>query len=453
MGKMGLFMVTQPHVFKLSMVAKFVLVVLMAMTIMFLGTLFSFATIYGALTSALDDATLRSQLMSDQGQSALEALLLENLTYIVMICAPVGLLFFVVAVVTARGMRRNMAFLQKGLDALADGALDTKISCTERGDEIGAIARSIAKFRVVLQEKAELDAQAQMQQELELAEARKQALASVAYDFEASVGHVVHDLLEISRAVEARSRELDASVQGAHSAMTSSNDVAQTTQNSVEALVEAAVGVSRSSGMIGDNTTQAARFAQDAAEHAHKTNEVVGRLAETGKAIGEVIELIDQIADQTNLLALNATIEAARAGEAGRGFAVVASEVKNLAGQTSQATEEISAQVESVQNVAEQAVEAIQSIGETIAQINSLSTGINEAVGEQKLATEDISRSLGDAHRNVTQVATNMQDLDSEFKETKDASQDLHKAARELGLLSGNLQAEVASFLENVKAA
>ncbi|SDR32018.1 methyl-accepting chemotaxis protein [Pseudovibrio sp. Tun.PSC04-5.I4] len=453
MGEVGLLMVTQPHVFKLSMVGKFVLVVFMAMAIMSIGTLFSFVVIYDALISALADPGLRSQLMSDQGQSALETLLVDNLSFIVMVCAPAGLLFFVIAVVIARGMRSAMSELQGGLDALADGALDTQIKGTERGDEIGAIARSIAQFRVVLKTKAEADAKAKIQQEHELADARKEALETVARDFEASVGHVVHDLLEISSSVEMRSQELDISVQGAHTAMASSSDVAQATQGSVQAIVEAAEGVSRSSGAIGDDTSQAARFAQDAAKCAQKTNEIVGRLVESGKAIGDVIELIDQIANQTNLLALNATIEAARAGKAGRGFAVVASEVKSLAGQTSKATEEISVQVESVQKVAEQAVTAIREIGLTIDQINSLSTGINEAVGEQKQATEDISRSLTDAHQNVSQVASNMQVLGSDFQGTKDASNHLHRAAGKLGTLSENLKSEVASFLESVKAA
>ncbi|MFX7540851.1 methyl-accepting chemotaxis protein, partial [Acinetobacter baumannii] len=86
------------------------------------------------------------------------------------------------------------------------------------------------------------------------------------------------------------------------------------------------------------------------------------QLAQAANRIGDVVELINNIAGQTNLLALNATIEAARAGEAGRGFAVVASEVKALAEQTAKATGEISQQISGMQAETEQSVAAIKEI-------------------------------------------------------------------------------------------
>jgi uncharacterized membrane-anchored protein len=104
-----------------------------------------------------------------------------------------------------------------------------------------------------------------------------------------------------------------------------------------------------------------------------------------------VVKLITSIAEQTNLLALNATIEAARAGDAGRGFAVVAQEVKNPAGQTAKATDEISSHIVNIQRATGESVEAIKAIGSTIECISGIMASISASFEQQGAATQSIA--------------------------------------------------------------
>ena len=134
------------------------------------------------------------------------------------------------------------------------------------------------------------------------------------------------------------------------------------------------------------------------------TNEKVEGLAKTASAIGDVVELINDVASQTNLLALNATIEAARAGEAGKCFAVVASEVKNLVTQTARPTDEIRSQIGEIQTETNQSVDAIKGIGNTIRRISEIASAIASAVERQSAATAEIST-------NVTQASTGTQEV------------------------------------------
>ncbi|WP_247878419.1 methyl-accepting chemotaxis protein [Niveispirillum sp. SYP-B3756] len=118
--------------------------------------------------------------------------------------------------------------------------------------------------------------------------------------------------------------------------------------------------------------SEAAAMTDAAVRDVGRSAEQVVRLSHMTGRISTIIELIRTIAAQTNLLALNATIEAARAGEAGRGFAVVAGEVKNLAGQTARATEEIEQQVAEIQEAMGDTVSAMDQIGETTRRLNEI---------------------------------------------------------------------------------
>ncbi|WP_298967195.1 methyl-accepting chemotaxis protein, partial [uncultured Roseibium sp.] len=134
---------------------------------------------------------------------------------------------------------------------------------------------------------------------------------------------------------------------------------------------------------IAQQVNRTMEIVDKATSSAQSTNHQVSGLAEAAQKIGDVVNLISDIAGQTNLLALNATIEAARAGEAGRGFAVVASEVKQLAEQTAKATEEISLQISGIQTSTNEAATAIDEIATTMEEVNSFTTNIASAVEEQ----------------------------------------------------------------------
>lgn len=127
-------------------------------------------------------------------------------------------------------------------------------------------------------------------------------------------------------------------------------------------LAETAEGNATRAGLVAESSVPAA----DAVTMAAAAQGTVGGLTKVSDEIGEIVNVIGQVASQTRPLALNATIEAARAGDAGKGFAVVASEVKNLASQTSEATDRIAAQVGEIQSATHDAVGAIQSITQSV---------------------------------------------------------------------------------------
>ena len=162
----------------------------------------------------------------------------------------------------------------------------------------------------------------------------------------------------------------------------------------MQTVASAAEELASSVREISRQVQQSTDIARRAVEKADNTSTIVSALSQGVQKIGEVTDLINNIAAQTNLLALNATIEAARAGEAGRGFAVVASEVKGLATQTATATEDITAQISAIQNSTRSAVTAIEEIGAVIKEISGIASSIAAAVEEQGAATNEIARNV-----------------------------------------------------------
>jgi len=219
----------------------------------------------------------------------------------------------------------------------------------------------------------------------------------------------------------------------------------QITHN-VSSVAAAAEELQTSIREISKNAHESESVAKTAVQVAKSTDEIVTKLGESSKDIGNVLRAISAIARQTNLLALNATIEAARAGEAGKGFAVVANEVKELAKQTATASADISRKIETIQADAKGATGAIQEISTIINQINDISNNIASAVEEQTVTTKEISRSMGEAAKGVEDIAKNIVDAASATKDTTRGAGDTNKASEELSRMASKMEAFMSKF-------
>jgi methyl-accepting chemotaxis protein len=233
---------------------------------------------------------------------------------------------------------------------------------------------------------------------------RKQENAALAQSFETDVKGLVSSLAASAETMQGAAQSLAAAAEQTNSQSTTVSTAAEELSASVN---EISRQIAESSRVVGV-----------AVGEAQKSEQMVAELVNAASKIGDVSELIANIAGQTNLLALNATIEAARAGEAGKGFAVVASEVKSLATQTAKATEEISAQIKGIQDSSQGTAAAIREITKIISQVNEISTSISSAVEEQSAATREVSQNItgvtqaaADTGRNSASVLSESQTL------------------------------------------
>jgi methyl-accepting chemotaxis protein len=227
-------------------------------------------------------------------------------------------------------------------------------------------------------------------------------------------------------------------------ALTGRSSAAQSTATTFS---QAADKFTQSADGIGAQVRDAGKLADQAAAAAHEAGLTMDRLKESSAAIGNVVNLIAQIARQTTLLALNSTIEAARAGEAGRGFAVVAVEVKALAVQTQNATEEITKKIEALQKDASGSVDAVQRISQAIAAIRPVFDNVNGAVTEQNKATSEMSDNVATTSNFIVSVGDSAAEIDSAAKEAEAHGERVASAGNAVTTFAQKLKTRCAVLL------
>ena len=382
------------------------------------------------------------EMYFDAYAQTMTSLSVAALVIAVLACALVGL-------VAAR-LFRPFAAISSRIEALAADDLETPIPHTGRGDEIGAVARSLEVLRSAGLRTRELEG---LQSAGAADEARRRAnLDRVIEAFRRQVVVLKGSLTASTGEMRARADEMVATSAEAEVAVAETERGSHETSASVQTVASAAEELSASIGEIGMQLDQAERLVTTAAVEAETMNTEITDLADAASRIGDVVGLIRQIAGQTNLLALNATIEAARAGEAGKGFAVVASEVKALASQTAKATEEIGNQIAGVQSSTEATVAAIGRMGERMRAVTETTGGIASAVSAQSAATAEISRNVADTAGATEAIAGGLTTVAGAARRSARMAATVTGAAQTVDSVAAELESEIERFLAQVAA-
>ncbi len=323
------------------------------------------------------------------------------------------------------GISRPISAVAEATTAIAEGRLDAEVPHAARSDEIGVLAQRLLSFRNKLQENERLRQAAEKDEMLlrtsrnsqfEMLKSGAEMLGSF-NELSLDMTQLEHNTGQVksnSGTIASASAEMVASVE----------EIARTSEQAAEDAGSANGAVRMGLEAVSTVTEAMTNIAVSVDQTASSVDE----LGQAASQIGQILATIENIASQTNLLALNATIEAARAGEAGRGFAIVANEVKQLAGQTSKATEDISHRIEALRggmgailgamqrskSAVDQGQHSIREAGQTIETIASQVNGVAGKMGEissvlnqQKAASHEISEAIN----SVATTASNNEHL------------------------------------------
>jgi methyl-accepting chemotaxis protein len=278
-------------------------------------------------------------------------------------------------------------------------------------------------------------------------------MQSLAQSFEDEVGSELVRLGEVMKSLSSTASSLTDKSSGSGNRTLDVAEAAERASEKIQVVAAAGTEMSASINEIASQVEHTSRTVGKAVNLVQEANDEISNLAQASDQIGEVVQLISDIAEQTNLLALNATIEAARAGDAGKGFAVVASEVKNLSGQTSSATEQISERIDDIQSRMGKAVSAIDKINTAITGISQVITQISAATEQQTSAVSEIAGNIEGTSQDTLEVSDGISGISRNSAAACGAAIKVTWATSDVAALQKELNNNVNEFLANIRNA
>ena len=405
-----------------------------------------------AVRSALNkDLDALSRVYAERGkQIAAQAQINRNLA---LLLTALGALTLVVVgfgvVIISRSVARPLSAITATIKRVAEGDEQVEVPHTDRGDEIGALARAIRIFQQAMDRNRNLNSQ--VGRDAKAREERALHIEASVEEFRGAIGGVLRAVTENATAMRETAQSITKAASDANGRAVAAAGATEQASSNVAAVASAAEELSASVEEIGRQVRQSAGVVEQAGLRTEKSVAEIESLAAATQRIDGVLNLIQTIAEQTNLLALNATIEAARAGDAGRGFAVVAHEVKALAEQTAKATSEIGQNVGLIQSSTRSAVDAVREIGSAVSDISDVTSNIASAVGQQDAATREISSNAQSAAQGNETLVANIGSLSQAIGETNKAATSVLTASSDLTATAETLSREVDKFFHNLR--